>query len=124
DHRDDFAVIVAGYPEKMEGFLASNPGLKSRFTTYLRFDDYKPDQLCSIFSGFCQHAGYRLSPQAQAKMEQFFAAEYNRRDQSFGNARLARNTFEHVISQQANRIVGLREVTQDILGTIEADDCP
>lgn len=124
DHRDDLAVIVAGYPDRMEAFLTTNPGLKSRFNTYLRFDDYAPDQLCSIFANFCRQAGYTLSSRAQSKMEEFFRNEYNRRDHTFGNARLARNAFERIISQQANRIVGLRDVNQELLATIETDDIP
>jgi SpoVK/Ycf46/Vps4 family AAA+-type ATPase len=124
DHREDLAVIVAGYTDKMNAFLTSNPGLKSRFNTYLRFDDYKPDQLSSIFSTFCHHAGYTLSTETQSKIEQFFTNEYNRRDLTFGNARLARNTFERAINEQANWIVGLAEVNQALLAAIEPADIP
>ena len=35
DNRDDLIVIVAGYPDLMEEFLCSNPGLKSRFNKLL-----------------------------------------------------------------------------------------
>ena len=40
DHRSDLVVIVAGYTEKMDAFIASNPGLRSRFNKYLHFEDY------------------------------------------------------------------------------------
>ena len=38
DHRDDLIVIVAGYPDLMEEFLSSNPGLKSRFNKFILFE--------------------------------------------------------------------------------------
>jgi len=34
----------------MEQFIASNPGLESRFTNYLKFPDYQPDELEEIFT--------------------------------------------------------------------------
>lgn len=49
DHRDDFIVIVAGYPELMAQFVDSNPGLRSRFNKYINFEDYNVDQLTLIF---------------------------------------------------------------------------
>ena len=49
DHRDDFIVIVAGYPDLMEQFLSSNPGLRSSFNKFITFEDYTGDALMSIF---------------------------------------------------------------------------
>ena len=49
DHRDDLVVIVAGYPDLMERFINSNPGLKSRFNKYIHFEDYTPEELLEIF---------------------------------------------------------------------------
>ena len=51
DNRDDLIVIVAGYTNRMEGFLNSNPGLRSRFNKYIEFTDYNGAELMDIFSG-------------------------------------------------------------------------
>lgn len=54
DMRDDFIVIVAGYPDLMKKFLKSNPRLESRFNTFIDFEDYLPDDLFKIFMGMCE----------------------------------------------------------------------
>src|ERR1700716_196870 len=48
DHREDFVVIVAGYPVEMRRFLAANPGLASRFHLTLTFGSYTPEEIVSI----------------------------------------------------------------------------
>ena len=60
DHRDDLAVIVAGYPEEMRQFIDSNPGLRSRFTHYIDFPDYSAAELVLVFEGFAAAAKVRL----------------------------------------------------------------
>ena len=42
DNREDLIIILAGYEKQMEGFLASNPGLASRFATRLKFREVLP----------------------------------------------------------------------------------
>ncbi len=49
DDRDRLAVIVAGYPQEMDEFLNSNPGLKRRLATEIIFEDYTPQELLEIF---------------------------------------------------------------------------
>src|SRR5580765_383918 len=68
DHRHDFVVIVAGYTEKMEDFISSNPGLRSRFNKFLLFEDYTPEQLVEIFKGFCARASFKLTPAAEQRL--------------------------------------------------------
>ena len=48
DRRDDLIVIVAGYPDKMEG--CGPTGLQSRFNKYINFDDYSL-RLMAILTG-------------------------------------------------------------------------
>ena len=124
DHRHDLIVIVAGYPEKMAAFIASNPGLRSRFNKYLNFADYNPAELTTIYELFCKKSGFTLTASAHAKVHRLFESFCEVRDETFGNARVARNVFEETINRQANRIIAIPNVTQSILGTIEADDLP
>jgi len=123
DHRDNFVVIVAGYPAEMDGFIESNPGLQSRFNKYLFFEDYTPAELVEIVNLFCKEGDYRLTEPATEKIKSLFGTAYAARDARFGNARLARNIFEKAIENQSSRIVGT-DMTGDVLTTIEASDLP
>lgn len=122
DNRDNLIVIVAGYTDKMNTFLASNPGLKSRFNKFLHFEDYTPEQLQEIFAHFANSSGFKITPEAKMKLIQTFEKLSANKDNSFGNGRLARNIFESTVSNQANRIVHLPEINEHILSTIEASD--
>ncbi len=124
DHRDDLVVVVAGYTAKMQEFLDSNPGLRSRFNKHIHFDDYDETQLVSIFKTFCAKADFRIVPDAEQTLTGIFRILTASRDETFGNARLARNLFETTVGKQANRIVSLPEVNKEILSTIEAADIP
>jgi len=124
DHRDDLIVVVAGYTEKMQEFLDSNPGLRSRFSKHLHFDDYDPQQLTRIFQSFCRKADFQLSSAAEKELAGIFAILSTSRDETFGNARLARNLFETTVNKQANRIVSLPSIDKTVLAAIEAADIP
>ncbi|MCL4488606.1 MAG: AAA family ATPase [Chloroflexi bacterium] len=124
DHRDDLVVIVAGYTEKMDDFVNSNPGLRSRFTKFFHFDDYNPQQLTAIVRHLADKEGYAVSPEAAVKLQKAFEQAYANRDATFGNARLARNIFEEAISNQANRLVRMRQVSPQALQLIDVLDVP
>jgi hypothetical protein len=122
DHRDDLVVIVAGYTDLMERFLQGNPGLKSRFNKYLVFEDYSPNQLLQIVRGFCSRSDYALSPEAGAKLLEVLKGAYENRDETFGNARFARNLFERAIANLASRIMKLESPGRTSFQLIEPDD--
>lgn len=125
DQRDRLVVVVAGYPAKMEEFLSSNPGLKSRFTRFFRFDDYGVDELCQIFMSIATKNGYILSPFALERLRECFEQKCAKRDERFGNAREARNLFDEVIGHQALRIAGAnRQMTSDELQLLLSEDIP
>ena len=122
DDRDRLIVIVAGYPDEMERFIRSNPGLQSRFSRFIEFGDYAPLELCRIFGSMCHRNGLVLSPALREKVVQHFHALWNDRDEHFGNARLVRNTFEAVIHAQANRLASEATISPAVLARLEADD--
>jgi hypothetical protein len=122
DDRVRLVVILAGYPEPMQRLLKSNPGLSSRFNTNLTFDDYSPSELGLIFQTMCSANQYELPGQTRSRLLAGFYWLHKRRDEHFGNGRLARNTFEDSIRQLANRIVGMTPVTQELLTVLEPVD--
>ncbi len=122
DNRDDLIVIVAGYPEKMEEFLDSNPGLQSRFNKYINFDDYSPEELMGIFGGMCKKNGYKPTEKSQEKVKQMLEFLHETRSDSFANARTVRNLFEKLLSIQADRLAALESVSDEDLSEITEDD--
>lgn len=124
DYRNRLVVIVAGYPDEMETFINSNPGLKSRFNRYYKFDHYTGEELLAIFKTFANKAQFKLTEDADEKLLFIFDQLYEKRSPTFGNARVARNLFEEIIERQANRIVSVAPLTEEVLMTITEEDIP
>ena len=124
DNRDNFVVIVAGYPEPMKQFLESNPGLKSRFNKNIFFEDYSEEELLSIFNAFCQPYQMRLSKDAEDNLKVYLNWLVHNKDANFANGREMRNLFEAALSNQANRLADKTDLTDIKLNTIEAVDLP
>lgn len=124
DYRDRLVVIVAGYSEEMSRFIDANPGLKSRFNKYFYFDDYKPNELLTIFEKICSQNNLMLSGKSKEVFLNKFSDLYVSRDKNFGNGRLVRNIFEKTIEKQANRLVKLSGISQEMMMTIMPEDVP
>jgi type VII secretion ATPase EccA len=126
DNRDRLSVVVAGYPKPMQEFLRTNPGLQSRFTRFIRFDDYAPKDLCRIFARLCEEADYTLDQKAMACASILFTVAHSRRDEQFGNGRFVRNVFEEILSHQSQRVVseGGKAMDKSKLMQIDYRDIP
>ncbi|MBQ4641657.1 MAG: AAA family ATPase [Oscillospiraceae bacterium] len=122
DHRDDLAVIVAGYSDPMEKFIRSNPGLKSRFNRFVHFDDFSSEELFAIFQSLCKKNAYTADQKASKLIKDHLGALTKSAGDDFANARTVRNFFETVIAKQATRISGEKDPSTELLSTItEAD---
>lgn len=120
DHRNELAVIVAGYEEEMAEFIGSNPGLRSRFKTYIAFPDYTAAELARIFEDMVREVGIELAEGARARAEQIFSRAAGQQD--FGNARFARSLFERAYARMAARAAMDGAVSVDELTTLLPDD--
>jgi SpoVK/Ycf46/Vps4 family AAA+-type ATPase len=122
DDRHRLVVILAGYPDEMESLLRTNPGLSSRFSRVLAFDDYSPLEMARIFASMCDRNRYKLAGGTRARLMLGLSELHRRRDRHFGNGRTVRNLFEQAIRRMANRIADIRELSAEQLMLLESED--
>lgn len=115
DHRDDLVVIVAGYPDLMEEFLNSNPGLRSRFNKFIHFEDYNANELIGIFKSLCEKSGYKASEECMRFTQNYFEQKSEVHNENFANGREVRNYFELAMVNQANRLSLDKDISNDKL---------
>ena len=122
NHRDDVIVIFAGYPDKMEGFLDKNPGLRSRIAHFVHFEDYNPDELCEIAAYIAKQKGLVLNADANDKLRKIMENACTQHD--FGNGRYVRTIVEKAKMAQSSRLVKMDYdlVTPEDVKTICAED--
>lgn len=105
DDRGKFICIVAGYTDQMHDFIDTNPGLKSRFTQTIHFDDYTPDELTEIFINLAKGKNFTVDDATREAVHRQFEQLYLRRDKNFGNAREARRIFDAAVEKQSQRLM-------------------
>ncbi|MEU8068894.1 right-handed parallel beta-helix repeat-containing protein [Micromonospora sp. NPDC049151] len=120
DHRDELVVIVAGYSELMEQFLASNPGMASRFTRTIEFPNYSVEELVTITSNLVSKHYYELTDDAVDALTAYFTRVP--RNATFGNGRVARKLFEALINNQASRLATTPPTKDSELNRLTAAD--
>ncbi|MCU0297688.1 MAG: AAA family ATPase [Candidatus Nanopelagicales bacterium] len=120
DNRESLVVIVAGYTQEMRDFLASNPGLESRFPTTITFDDYTPQELLAILSRIAADSDYRIETPDDPVLAAWVTQAAQR--EGFGNAREMRNAFEAAVRRHAWRLRDTADVTVDQMKTLTTAD--
>lgn len=125
DYRDDLVVIVAGYTEPMNKFFESNPGLKSRFNTFIEFSDYSANELLEILKSICHQNDYTLEDELANSIEKFFLEAVSSKEEHFANGRLARNIYDDLVMNHARRVITIDNPSDDDLTKlIKADFIP
>lgn len=125
DGEGDMAVIVAGYPKEMKGFLNSNPGLKSRFKIYFTFNDYLPQELSEIADYASRRKNITFAPKANERIQELILEAFRGRDRSFGNARFVYDIIEHAKVNLGLRVMSLENpqaLNNDELSVVKFED--
>lgn len=122
DCRQDLVVIVAGYTEPMQQFFESNPGLSSRFNTFIEFADYNEEELQAIFSQMCSQDDYTMSAEADQVLLDILRSSLDKPSSKFANGRFVRNLYEDAVMNHSQRVAGIENPTIDELRELEAID--
>jgi dephospho-CoA kinase len=122
DHREAVVVIVAGYTAEMDRFLASNPGVASRFSRTITFGDYTSEELLRIVRSQAAEQQYELDADTGEALLKFFTALP--KGPAFGNGRTARQTFEAMVERHAVRLAHVDEPTHEELQLLYPEDLP
>lgn len=111
NNRNDVIVIFAGYTEMMEEFLNINPGLASRISRKIHFENYSKYELYDILILVAAQQGYLIDKKCKTILLTHF--EKCLCSESFGNARYVRKLFELVLYIQAERLMK-EEIVSDL----------
>ncbi len=124
DKRKEFGLIVAGYPDNMEKFLESNPGLKSRFDRTFKFEDFSEKDLFVIAKRMLADKELKPNKEASEHIKTYLAALYAGRDKFFGNARSVRKMVEKAYRNQELRMASLAKSqrTKKAMATLILED--
>ncbi|HUY45248.1 MAG TPA: AAA family ATPase [Streptosporangiaceae bacterium] len=95
DDRTELIIILAGYEKQMEGFLASNPGLNSRFGLRVKFPTYAPAELMALAELYLEQRGEGLDLDARPALWRMMEDVGRRRlADELGNGRFVRSLLE------------------------------
>ena len=122
DHRENLAVIVAGYKEPMKQFIESNQGLKSRFQNYIHFSDYSSQELLNIFEELCHSHKMEIDQPARVGLLKHIEAAKPQGD--LGNARYIRNLFEKMYLNMSHRAAEDGQIELQEILTFKSNDIP
>lgn len=120
DYREDLVVIVAGYTEPMQKFFNSNMGLKSRFNTFIEFDDYNEEELLEMMIQLFQKNDYELDSQMIDKIKILLAKQSN--NSNVSNGRFVRNIYEDIVMEHSKRVSQIITPTIEDLKMLKEED--
>ncbi|MCP4701017.1 MAG: AAA family ATPase [Gammaproteobacteria bacterium] len=124
NHRDRLCIIAAGYPAPMDNFLNSNPGLPSRFSGIIHFENYNAKEMLCIFKLMLQTRKLNSGEGVEDALFAIFRQWENENSPTFGNGREVRKLLDAICTRQNNRLAAQGVTDQERLFRIEVEDIP
>jgi hypothetical protein len=108
----------------MLNFLASNPGLNSRFDKILQFNDHSEAELWKVCVDLFNENNKSLTDEASEVLNAFIMHISSNRTEGFGNAREIRKIVNEVVKNQKIRLskISKEERSELMKATIELSD--
>ena len=102
NYRNEMAIILAGYEDRMHEFFAMDEGLERRFPAHLRirFANYTAEECLEIFEKALRKQGYRLSEGVSGRIRSLLRRRMARK--SFGNAGGVLNLVSEILQNHAS----------------------
>lgn len=127
DHAEDRLVIFAGYggsrdpgDNRMLRFLQSNPGINSRVSFKIWFQDFQAQELAEVFRSMLEWERYVLPPETAAAAADFFRRRL--KSPAFGNCREARNLADRVKLHLAARMAARKDCPKEEFSRVLPQD--
>lgn len=123
--KDDWMLILAGYPDEMLRMFDMNPGFKSRIpdSNIYTFDDFTESELMEIAMSYIERNRYTMTPAAKQALANRLSCDCQHRRKSFGNARHVINIIlTEILPAMAMRITDSGIIDDDALTVIKAED--
>ncbi|KAE8993282.1 hypothetical protein PF001_g17594, partial [Phytophthora fragariae] len=95
-------IVIAGYPKDMDVMLNRNAGLKSRFTRFIDFPDWEPEDGVAFLRAKAEKEEMKLQGEAETVLAQTFAAL--KVLDGFGNGRDAVRVWKELKQCRAQRV--------------------
>ena len=126
-NRERLCVICAGYTADMERFVQTNPGLRSRFTQVIAFEDYSPEEMTEILRLFAGHT-FQLADEYLDRSLVVFQSWTHHKQKEFGNARDVRKYFEECTSCLYERLeqeyITIEQIPSEAKHLLTGQDIP
>ncbi|HET9080158.1 MAG TPA: AAA family ATPase [Trebonia sp.] len=107
DDRENLIIILAGYEKQTEAFLATNPGMASRFATRIRFPTYSTDELFALAETQLLAKQESLTYDARQVLRRVLDEVSRRRiTDELGNGRFVRTLLEKAGQARDVRVMG------------------
>jgi AAA+ superfamily predicted ATPase len=122
DKRDSLAIVVAGYSKDMDEFIKSNQGLKSRFQTFIEFEDYGTEDLIKIFKLISSATPVVVTSEVEQALREYII-DFKPKGED-GNGRFARNLFEKMFLNLTTRAMADGTIEPHELEAFKVEDVP